>query len=260
VALYLVGTPIGNMGDISERARAVLAAVDVVASEDTRHTGRLLARLGLRKPQISFHAFNERQAVARLMGLLRAGRDVALVSDAGTPGIADPGFSLVRAAAAASIPVTMVPGPCALIAALVLSALPAHAFTFRGFPPRRRAARLRFLREDAAIPHTLVYYESPHRLAAFLEDARTALGDRPAAVCLELTKRFERVRRGRLGDLAAAAAAERVRGEVTVVIGGAPRAHRAPAARAPRLQLPPGRPGGQLPRRPRRLRVRGRGR
>ncbi len=220
-----MATPIGNMGDISARARETLAAVDLVASEDTRRTGLLLARLGIRKPQLSFHAFNEERSSSRILGLLREGRDVALVSDAGTPGVSDPGFSLVRQAIAAEVPVTMVPGPCALIAALVLSGLPSHAFTFRGFPPRSEGARRRFLECDAASPHTLIYYESPHRLGRLLRAAYAAFGDRPTAVCVELTKMFEQVRRGGLGELAETMEAEHVRGEVTVVIGGVPRRH-----------------------------------
>jgi 16S rRNA (cytidine1402-2'-O)-methyltransferase len=222
-ALYLVATPIGNLGDLSERARAVLGAVDLVASEDTRRTGLLLRRLGIRKPQVSFHAFNERRRLAGLLELLERGRDVALVSDAGTPGISDPGYSLVRGAIARGIPVTMVPGPSALVVAVVLSGLPSHSFTFRGFPPRSAAARRRFLAVDRDAPHTLVYYEAPHRLAAFLADARAVLGDREAAVCLELTKRFERIERGRLSALEAAFAARPPRGEVTVVVAGAAR-------------------------------------
>ena len=218
--LYVVATPIGHMGDISDRAKETLAAVDVVASEDTRRTGLLLQRLGIRRPQVAFHAFNEERAAGRILGLLREGRDVALVSDAGTPGISDPGYSLIRLAIDQELAVTMVPGPCALVTALVLSGLPSHAFTFRGFPPRTESARRRFLTEDAASPHTLIYYESPHRLGRLLQAAHEMLGDRPAAVCLELTKRFEGVRRGRLSALATEFASAVVRGEATVVVGG----------------------------------------
>ena len=192
----------------------------MVVSEDTRHTGRLLQWLGIQKPQIAFHAYNEASAAERVLALLRQGRDVALVSDAGTPGISDPGYTLVRMAVAESIEVTMVPGPCALVMALVLSGLPSHAFTFRGFPPRADGPRRRFLDADAASPHTLIYYESPHRLGRLVRTALEVFGDRQAAVCVELTKKFERVHRAALSELASAYATQDVRGEVTVVIAG----------------------------------------
>jgi len=229
VPLVLVATPIGNLQDLSPRARLTLEAADLVVSEDTRRTGVLLRHLGLRRPQLSMRAANERTAVERVLAALRAGRQVAVVSDAGTPGISDPGYALLRRAVAEDIPVTMVPGPSAVIMAVVLSGLPAHAFTFRGFPPRADGARRTFLAADATSPYTLVYYEAPHRLARMLCSALEVFGDRPAAVCVELTKRFERVHRGRLSQLAAQWAAQRVRGEVTVGIAGAPRR---PAARA----------------------------
>ncbi len=222
MTLFVVATPIGNMGDVSGRAREVLEEVTYVASEDTRHTGLFLQRLGLRKSQISFHEHNEDRAGRRIIDLLNEGHDVALVTDAGTPGIADPGFTLVRSAIAAGINVTMVPGPSALIMGLVLSGLPTHAFLFKGFAPRAGGPRRRFLAVDAALPYTLVYYESPHRLAKFLSDALDVLGDRPAAVCIELTKKFEDVRRGTLAELAQTFAETPLRGEATVVIGGAP--------------------------------------
>ena len=221
MALYLVATPIGNLGDISERARETLSAVAYVASEDTRRTGLLLQRLGVSKPQISFHEHNEAQAGRRIVGLLKEGLDVALVTDAGTPAIADPGFTLVRTCIAETLEVTMVPGPCAFVMALVLSGLPCHAFLFKGFAPRSTGPRRRFLAADAALPYTLVFYESPHRLGKFLADALDVLGNRPAAVCLELTKKFEEVRRGPLADLAPTYAVP-PRGEATVVIGAAP--------------------------------------
>ncbi len=220
--LYLVATPIGNMGDISARARETLEKVAYVASEDTRRTGLLLHRLGVSKPQISFHEHNEARAGQRILGLLSEGHDIALVTDAGTPAIADPGFTLVRDAVAAGIGVTMVPGPCALIMGVVLSGLPCHAFLFKGFAPRAAGPRQRFLAADAALPYTLVYYESPHRLGKFLAASLEVLGDRPAAVCIELTKMFEEVRRAPLSELVLAYADHVPRGEATVVIGGAP--------------------------------------
>lgn len=219
--LYLVATPIGNLGDISLRALEVLRAVDTVASEDTRKTGLLLKHFGIKKPQIAFHEHNEDSAGPRIIALLQAGQSVAVVSNAGTPGVADPGFTLVRRAIALDLPVTMIPGASALVMALVLSGLPAHSFTFRGFPPRKSGKRRAFLAVDRESPHTLTFYESPHRLAGLLADALAVYGDRPAAVANELTKMFESVRRGTLSELLAGLGEEEPRGEYVVVIGGA---------------------------------------
>ena len=219
--LYLVATPIGNLGDISLRALEVLRAVDYVASEDTRKTGLLLKHFDIKKPQIAFHEHNEERAGARIMGLLAAGQSVAVVSDAGTPGVADPGYTLVRRAITLDLPVTMIPGASALVMALVLSGLPSHSFTFRGFPPRKSGKRQAFLAIDRDAPHTLIFYESPHRLRDFLADALVVYGDRPAAVANELTKMFESVRRGLLSELIALLADEEPRGEYVVAIGGA---------------------------------------
>jgi 16S rRNA (cytidine1402-2'-O)-methyltransferase len=218
--LYLVATPIGNLGDITLRALETLRQVDVVASEDTRKTGLLLKHFEISKPQLSFHEHNEAKAGQKIMGLLAEGKSVAVVTDAGTPGISDPGYSLVQRAIAENLPVTMIPGPTALVMALVLSGLPAHSFTFRGFPPRKSGKRQRFMAVDAESPHTLVFYESPYRLKAFLEDALAVYGDRETAVCNELTKLFESVQRGRLSELIAHFAEEEPRGEYVVVIGG----------------------------------------
>ena len=219
--LYLVATPIGNLSDITLRALETLRQVDYVASEDTRKTGLLLKHFEIKKPQISFHEYNEDKAGLRIMTLLEAGSQVALVSNAGTPGIADPGFTLVRRAIEAGVPVTTIPGPTALVSALVLSGLPAHAFTFRGFPPRKQGRRRRFLEVDVSSPHTLIYYESPHRLRAFLEDALEVLGDRPAVLANELTKLFEKVHRGQLSELLDLVNQDDPRGEYVVVIAGA---------------------------------------
>ncbi|MCB8977987.1 MAG: 16S rRNA (cytidine(1402)-2'-O)-methyltransferase [Ardenticatenaceae bacterium] len=218
--LYLVATPIGNLGDITLRALETLRQVDVVASEDTRKTGLLLKHFEISKPQLSFHEHNEAKAGQKIMNLLAEGKSVAVVTDAGTPGISDPGYSLVQRAIAEDVPVTMIPGPTALVMALVLSGLPAHSFTFRGFPPRKGGKRQRFLAVDAESPHTLVFYESPYRLKAFLEDALEVYGDRETAVCNELTKLYESVQRGRLSELIAHFAKEEPRGEYVVVIGG----------------------------------------
>ncbi|MCA9968568.1 MAG: 16S rRNA (cytidine(1402)-2'-O)-methyltransferase [Anaerolineales bacterium] len=219
--LYLVATPIGNLGDITLRALETLRAVDVVASEDTRKTGRLLQHFDISKPQVAFHEHNEQKVLPRLLGMLAAGQSVAVVTNAGTPGISDPGFTLVRACIEQEIPVTMIPGAAALVMALVLSGLPAHSFTFRGFPPRKQGKRRRFLEVDQASPHTLIFYESPYRLPAFLADALAVFGDRPAALANELTKLYEGVQRGMLSELLAAVAGEEPRGEYVVVIGGA---------------------------------------
>ena len=202
--LYLVATPIGNLGDITLRALEVLRQVDYVASEDTRKTGLLLKHFDIKKPQIAFHEHNEEKAGRRIVGLLQEGQSIAVVSDAGTPGVADPGYTLVRQAIELDLPVTMIPGPSALIMALVLSGLPSHSFTFRGFPPRKSGKRRTFLEIDRDSPHTLVFYESPHRLREFLIDALAVYGDRPAVVANELTKMFETVRRGLLSELIAA--------------------------------------------------------
>lgn len=219
--LYLVATPIGNLGDITLRALETLRTVDLVASEDTRKTGQLLKHFEIQKPQLAFHEHNEAQAGERIFAFLRQGKSVAVVTNAGTPGISDPGFTLVRRAVAEEVPLTMIPGPTALIMAVVLSGLPVHSFTFRGFPPRKSGQRRRFLAVDLYSPHTLIFYESPHRLIAFLTDALAVYGDRPAAIANDLTKRFERVDRGTLASLLPALEQENLRGEYIVVIGGA---------------------------------------
>lgn len=218
--LYLVATPIGNLGDISDRALETLRTVDMVASEDTRKTGILLKHFGIKKPQISFHEHNERQAGERIIGMLRAGQSVAVVTDAGTPGIADPGYTIVRRAIDEQLPLTMIPGPVAFVMALVLSGLPVHSFTFRGFPPRKGGPRRRFIQVNAASPHTLIYYESPYRIAAFLADAEEVLGDREAALANDLTKLYETVERGRLSELRQSLEGSKIRGEFCVIIAG----------------------------------------
>ncbi len=217
--LYLVSTPIGNLGDITLRALETLRQVDFVASEDTRHTGLLLKHFEIGKPQIAFHEHNERQAAPRIIGLLEEGKSVALVTSAGTPGISDPGYVLVRDAIAAGIAVTAIPGPTAFVMALVLSGLPVHSFTFRGFPPSKPGKRRHFLEADADSPYTLIYYESPFRLRKLLEDALAVFGDRPAAIAKELTKVYESVRRGPLSELLANVE-ENPKGEYVVLIAG----------------------------------------
>ena len=230
--LYLVATPIGNLGDITLRALETLREVDLVASEDTRKTGMLLKHFEIKKPQMSFHEHNEQKALPKLLRELEAGRKVAVVTDAGSPAVSDPGFILVRAAVEAGIPVTAIPGPTAVITALVVSGLPVNSFTFRGFPPRKSGARQNFFAVDLDSPHTLVFYESPHRLVAFLEDALAVYGDRQAAVANDLTKMFEMVDRGTLSELIAHFGEVEPRGEYTVVIAGLDRKAAKAAAKA----------------------------
>ncbi len=218
--LILVATPIGNLGDISQRALAALESADVVVSEDTRKTGFLLNHFGIKKPQISFREDNEQRALPKVMEFLELEKTVALVTDAGTPSISDPGFILVRSAIEKGIPVSAVPGPTALIMALVLSGLPVHSFTFRGFPPRKSAARQRWLEIDRESPHTLIFYESPYRLLSFLQDALAVYGDRKCAVANDLTKKFEAIYRGTLNSLLNQLAQEKLLGEYVVVIAG----------------------------------------
>lgn len=215
-----MSTPIGNLGDITLRALETLREADLVVSEDTRKTGVMLKHFDIIKPQLSFFEGNEAKKLPRVMAALEEGKQVALVSNAGTPCISDPGYTLVRAALEKGIGVTAVPGPSALIMALVLSGLPVHAFTFRGFPPRKPGPRRRFLEVDRDSPHTLIFYESPHRLIAFLKDALTVYGDRPAAIANDLTKKFETVVRGSLSGLIEKLQDEKLLGEYTVVISG----------------------------------------
>lgn len=219
--LYLVATPIGNLDDITLRAIETLRAVDMIASEDTRKTGRLLAHFEIQGPQMAFHEYNEEKAGERIMDLLAQGQSVALVTNAGTPGISDPGYTLVRRAIAAGAEFTVIPGATAPIMALVLSGLPVHSFTFRGFPPRKGGPRRRFLAVDAASPHTLIFYESPYRVAAFLADALEVYGDRPAAIARELTKLHEEVLRGSLSQLLDRVKEKPLKGEFVILIEGA---------------------------------------
>lgn len=225
--LVLVATPIGNLADMSSRALDALREADLVLCEDTRMTARLLMHYGITARTSPLHDHNEEGRIPALLDMLREGGRVALVSDAGTPLVSDPGFRLVRAALAAGLPVSAVPGPNAAVTALVLSGLPPQPFLFMGFPPPRSAARLvAFGRlraaERAGLSATLVWHEAPHRLAEALADLAAQFGVRPAAVARELTKRFEEVRRGSLPELAAHYAANAARGEITIVVGPAP--------------------------------------
>lgn len=219
-ALYVVATPIGNLGDMTLRGLETLAAADIIACEDTRVTRVLLSRYGIATKPIAYHEHNARRVTPQLLEHLAAGRRVALVSDAGTPLVSDPGFRLVGEAIAAGIAVIPIPGASATLAALVASGLPSDSFFFAGFLPSRDKARRDRLAEIAAIPATLLMFESPRRLAATLGACRDLLGgDRNAAVCRELTKAFEEVRRGTLRELAEHyASAAGTRGEIVVVV------------------------------------------
>jgi 16S rRNA (cytidine1402-2'-O)-methyltransferase len=217
--LYLVSTPIGNLEDITHRAVRVLGEVNVIACEDTRHTKKLLNHYGINTRTVSYHEHNERERAVELLEQLKAGSDVAIVSDAGTPGISDPGFRLARLAIANEVRVVPVPGASALIAALVASGIPTDEFFFGGFLPARSGARRARLSELRSIAATLIFYEAPHRVAATLRDAREILGEREAVVARELTKMHEEIARGRLSELAARfSAAESARGEMVLII------------------------------------------
>lgn len=222
--LYVVATPIGNLGDLSARAREVLLTCDLVAAEDTRHFGHLLQSAGIAKRTLSAHEHNEAQRVAQILATLDAGKSVALVSDAGTPLISDPGYRIVQSVARAGHEVRAVPGPCAAIAALSIAGLPTDRFVFEGFLPAKVAARRARLSELAADARTLVFYEAPHRLQETLAEMGESLGpERAAAVAREITKAFETVYRGTLGALAerAQADADMRRGEMVIVVEGA---------------------------------------
>jgi 16S rRNA (cytidine1402-2'-O)-methyltransferase len=231
--LAVISTPIGNLGDLSPRARDELAAAELVAAEDTRRTGQLLTTLGLSRPLVSLHEHNESERIGELLERLRGGARIALVSDAGTPLLSDPGFELVRRVAEAGIAVVAVPGPSAVTAALSIAGLPTERFTFEGFLPARLAERRTRLAELASEIRTLVFFEAPHRIAECLEDMSAVFGaGRRAAVARELTKVFETVYRGTLSTLAAQARSDAnfTRGEITVVVAGAPRAEADPRA------------------------------
>lgn len=219
--LHVVSTPIGNLRDITLRALETLAAADLILCEDTRSSAKLLDHYGIRTRRMALHEHNERARIPELTERLRAGAAIALISDAGTPLLSDPGFPLIRALAGEDLPVFAVPGPSALLAALAVSGLPTDAFAFHGFLPPRAAARAKTLAALAGRAETLVFYESPRRLAETLSAMAEAFGPtRPAAVALELTKRFERVRRGPLGELAESFLGEETKGEAVILVGG----------------------------------------
>ncbi|MDR7420666.1 MAG: 16S rRNA (cytidine(1402)-2'-O)-methyltransferase [Armatimonadota bacterium] len=233
--LYLVATPIGNLEDITLRAIRVLREADLIACEDTRHTARLLSHLDIRTPTLSLHEHNERARLPRILSLLREGKRVALVSDAGTPVISDPGAGLVAAVASEGLPIVAVPGPSAVTTAVVLADFPVERFAFAGFLPRKRAERRRVLESLVRLPMALVFFETPHRVHAALDDLRDVFGDRRMVLARELTKVHEQVVRGTPADLREAlraALGESPRGEVTLVVEGAAGTAAGPAGAA----------------------------
>jgi 16S rRNA (cytidine1402-2'-O)-methyltransferase len=228
--LYLVATPIGNLDDFSPRGQRILREVDLIAAEDTRHTGQLLARFAIETPPLSYHDHNKDRRTPEVIERLRGGAAVAIVSDAGSPGISDPAFTLVRAAVDAGLNVIPIPGPSSALCALEVSGLPTDRFAFEGFLPRksgRRRARIEELRAD---PRTLIFFESVHRVRATLAELLEVWGDRPASVSRELTKKFEETKRGTLSALVAWADERTPRGEYVIVVAGAPRAGRSGGA------------------------------
>lgn len=218
--LYIVPTPIGNLEDITLRALRVLREASLIAAEDTRTTGRLLAHYEIDTPQTSYHEHNKLAKLDYVLGALAAG-DVALVSDAGTPGLSDPGYELIRAVLDAGMQVVPLPGPSAAVAALVASGLPTDSFTYLGFLPRKSKARREAFAAVQDEPQTLVLYEAPHRLVDALKDALDVLGERPVAVGRELTKLYEEIWRGPLSGAIEYYTENEPRGEITLVIGGA---------------------------------------
>lgn len=228
--IYVIATPIGNMEDITYRAVRMLKSVDALACEDTRVTAKLLMRYGIPKPRPTFACFehNETRALGRIRGLIEDGKAVGLVSDAGMPGISDPGYKIISTMIEEGAHVEVIPGANAATTALVASGLGTSSFTFLGFPSRKSGKRKSALKAESTSPHTIVLYESPHRIGALLQDAFDVLGDRRAVVALELSKKFERFNRGTLSELAAIFADEKPKGEITVIIDG--------LARAPRIK------------------------
>jgi 16S rRNA (cytidine1402-2'-O)-methyltransferase len=219
--LHVVATPIGNLGDVSARALECLKSASLIACEDTRRTWQLLTHFGIPRPEmISYRQGNEERVADTVVAAVNAGREVALCSDGGYPGISDPGYRLIRKCAVERVPYDVIPGASAVNVALIMSGLSTSSFTFRGFPPRGPGALRNWFAEDADKEHTLIGYESPFRIGATLQAAYETLGDREAAVCIELTKMHERVERGYLSDLAAKFKDAKVKGEVAFVIAG----------------------------------------
>jgi len=219
--LYVVATPIGHREDITLRALSVLSGVDLIAAEDTRHTGRMLSHYGISSPLISCHDYNEADRSRQIIQKLQAGMAIALVSDAGTPLVSDPGYRLIRAAIDAGVKVVPIPGVSAAIAGLSVSGLPTDAFVFLGFPPKKQSRRLAALKNVEKEPKTLIFYESPKRVISFLTDALAVLGDRCGVVCREMTKRYEEFIRGTISEmLTILSVRSEIKGECTLILSG----------------------------------------
>lgn len=219
--LYIVPTPVGNLEDITMRALRILKEADLILAEDTRTSGQLLKHFDIHRPMLSYHKFNEHQTVARIVERLQAGENIAVVSDAGTPGISDPGFLLAREAARAGVEVSCLPGATAFVPALVVSGLPCDKFCFEGFLPQKKGRQTR-LTQLAAEPRTIVFYESPHRVVkALTQFVETFGGERPAAACREISKVHEEIIRGTLNDILAHFIEHEPRGEFVLIVGGA---------------------------------------
>jgi len=219
-ALYIVSTPIGNLEDISLRALRILKEVDLIAAEDTRHTGLLLKHFGIQTPLTSYFQGNELKKKEFILFRLRQGHRVALVSDAGTPGISDPGFRLIQAAIANQIPIVPIPGPSAVVAALSVSGLPTDAFLFRGFLPHKSKKKRDLLNELKEVRDTLILYESPHRITETLKDIFDILGDREMVLSRELTKVYEEILRGKVSEIQTQIGERRLKGEITLIVSG----------------------------------------
>lgn len=219
--LYIVSTPIGNLEDITLRALNILKVVQIIASEDTRHTQKLLNRYDIHTHQTSYHDYNKEEKAEILISKLKEGDDVALVSDAGTPGISDPGYYLIKRAIEQGVRVTPIPGPTASIAALSISGLPTDSFVFEGFLPRKKMARQKMLKELSTEGRTIILFESPYRLLPALKDIMEIIGDRRIVLTRELTKIYEEVIRGRVSEVIDRIEGKRIRGEVTIIIEGA---------------------------------------
>lgn len=218
--LYLVPTPIGNLGDMTQRALDALASSEVIACEDTRVSGRLLSHFGLKKKLISYHDFNERKRLPLLLKILHSGGNISVVTDAGSPGLSDPAYRIIRAAIENNITVCPLPGPSALIPALTGSGLPLDRFFFEGFLPNKSAARKNRLEKLKDLEHTLIFYESPHRVEKAVSNILEVLGDRPACLAREISKIHEEFVRGNLSEILAEIGARKIKGEIVLVVGG----------------------------------------
>jgi len=223
--LYLIPTPIGNMGDITERSLEILKEVEIVACEDTRHSGGLLSKLGIRKKLISYHEFNEESRAKQLIDILKQGSSVGVISDAGSPGISDPAYRVVRAAIDNDIPIVPLPGANSIIPALTASGLPTDRFFFEGFLPNKSGARKTRLSKIADFPHTLIFFESPHRIVKSLNDILEVLGDRRACVAREITKIHEQFIRGTVSEILEMLG-KTTKGEIVIVVEGSPKRKR----------------------------------